>query len=43
MQNAYEKKIDSLTWERERIKKDKSKSIIDLKYKMDKEIEIQKL
>lgn len=43
MKKAYEKRIDTIMWDNDRVKKEKVRSVIDMKVKMDKEIETKNL
>lgn len=43
MKKAFEKRIDTLSWDNERVKKEKARGLIDMKVKMDKEIETKSL
>lgn len=43
MKKAFEKRIDTLAWDNERVKKEKARGLIDMKLKMDKEIETKSL
>ncbi len=43
MKKGYEKKIDTLVWDNERIKKDKARQILEMKNKIDQEIKTKNL
>ncbi len=43
MKKAFDKKIDTLAWDNERLKKEKARGLIDIKVKMDKEVETKNL
>lgn len=43
MKKAFEKRIDTLSWDNERVKKEKARGLIDMKLKMDKEVETKSL
>lgn len=43
MKKAFEKRVDTLVWDNERVKLEKSRGLIDMKLKMDNEIETKNL
>ena len=43
MKKAFEKRVDTLLWDNERVKKEKARGLIEMKLKLDKEIETKNM